>query len=209
MGNMFDEIIKGRTYLVRDYLAQGNPANSTDSNGVSLIRWGAYYGDIEAISALVEAGESLKSLGDNLDLNGAVFHAFPDLCTFLIEQGANVNHAMPATGETALHSALCKRSTSEFERIIELLLARGADANAATIPGIETGSFMRDARTKGETALHRAAAFGSESCIDMLLEAGALRDSKDMHGDSPLSWASWYLRPRSLLAKLCYGKYKV
>jgi hypothetical protein len=28
-----------------------------------------------------------------------------------------------------------------------------------------------------------------------------------MNGDSALSWASWYLRPRSILRKVCYGQF--
>ncbi|MCH7816548.1 MAG: ankyrin repeat domain-containing protein [Proteobacteria bacterium] len=68
---------------------------------------------------------------------------------------------------------------------------------------------MRDCGAKQDTSLHRAAAFGSETSIDMLLKAGALRETEDMHGDTPLSWASWYLRPRSILRKLCYGPYSV
>jgi ankyrin repeat protein len=68
---------------------------------------------------------------------------------------------------------------------------------------------MRDCRTKGETPLHRAAAFGSEETIDLLLAAGAAREAKDAHGDSPLSWASWHLRPASILRRLCYGKFAV
>ncbi len=68
---------------------------------------------------------------------------------------------------------------------------------------------MRDCRTKAETALHRAAAFGDEACIQMLLDAGAAREANDMNGDSPLSWASWYLRPASILRLLCYGRFRV
>jgi hypothetical protein len=64
---------------------------------------------------------------------------------------------------------------------------------------------MRDCRTKGETPLHRAAAFGTEETIQLLLDAGAIIDAKDMNGDSPLTWASWHLRPGSILKKLCYG----
>jgi ankyrin repeat protein len=56
---------------------------------------------------------------------------------------------------------------------------------------------MRDIRTRAETPLHRAAAFGSEAAIRMLLDAGARRDAKDMNGDSPLTWASWHLRPKA------------
>ena len=32
---------------------------------------------------------------------------------------------------------------------------------------------------------------------------------KDANGDSPLSWASWHLRPGKILDLLCYGPHKV
>lgn len=206
---MFKKIARGRTDLVTEFLKQGNAATSVDDNGVSLIKWCAYYGDIAAIKALLLAGEVLESLGANFDLNGAVFHGYPELSQFLIDHGADVNFPLENTGETPLHSALCKHSNEELEVIIDLLLKNGADPNLRTHPGIETNSFMRDCRTKQESALHRAAAFGSEQVIDSLLEAGALKELKDMNGDTPLSWASWYLRPRSILAKLCFGNYRV
>ena len=75
--------------------------------------------------------------------------------------------------------------------MVEILLAAGANLNAVTRPGVATGCFMRDARTRGESALHRAAAFGSAAAIEALLRAGARKDLRDAHGDSPLSWASW------------------
>ena len=68
---------------------------------------------------------------------------------------------------------------------------------------------MRDCRTKGETPLHRAAAFGTEEAIQLLLDAGALVDTTDMNGETPLSWASWHLRPASILRKLCYGRFSI
>jgi hypothetical protein len=74
---------------------------------------------------------------------------------------------------------------------------------------VETGGFMRDCRTKGETPLHRAAAFGTEESIQLLLDEGATKDAKDMNGDSPLTWASWHLRPASILRKLCYGTFRI
>jgi hypothetical protein len=33
--------------------------------------------------------------------------------------------------------------------------------------------------------------------------------SADMNGDSPLTWASWHLRPASVLRKLCYGDFAI
>ena len=38
---------------------------------------------------------------------------------------------------------------------------------------------------------------------------GAHREVKDMHGDTPLSWTSWHLRPASILRLLCYGEFSV
>lgn len=202
---MLDKISDGRTDLIFDYLAEGNAANSTDKNGVSLIKWCAYYGDVSAIRFLLANGESLESLGENFDLHGAAFHGHWQLCQFLIEHSADVNHPMSDTGETPLHLTLCKANRPAYNHVIKVLLANGANPNCATKESAETGAFMRDCRTKAETPLHRAAAFGNEDAIQFLLDAGAIIDAKDMNGDTPLTWASWHLRPASILKKLCYG----
>jgi len=206
---MLDRISDGRTDLVFDYLAEGHAATSNDRKGVSLIKWCAYYGDVSAIRFLLINGESLASLGDNFDLHGAAFHGHWQLCQFLIENGADANHSQPDTGETALHAALCTRNRVRHDLVARVLLAAGANPNFVTNRLIETGSFMRDCRTKGETPLHRAAAFGSEETIRLLLSAGARIDAKDMNGESPLSWASWYARPDSVLRELCYGDFSI
>jgi ankyrin repeat protein len=206
---MLDRIAEGRTDLVFDYIAQGHAVDSVDPGGVSLMQWCAYYGDVSAIRHLMSGGASLDGLGKNLDLNAAVFHGHWKLCEFLIEHGADVNLALPDTGETPLHSALCKADNPVYNHVLKVLLANGADPNRATKVGVETDSFMRDIRTKGETPLHRAAAFGDAEAIQMLLDAGAIVDAKDAYGDTPLTWASWHLRPRAILRMLCYGKYTV
>ncbi len=206
---MLTMIINGRTDMVVDYVEAGNPPTATDPDGVSLIQWCAYYGDVSAIRFLLSKGESLSSLGDNLDLNGATFHGHWRLCQFLIECGAQVNHSLPETGETGLHAALVGSDTLAAENVLKVLLAAGANPNSATKPGVETGCFMRDARTKAETPLHRAAAFGTEKAIQLLLDAGAKLETKDMNGDSPLSWASWHRRPDHILRLLCYGPFSI
>lgn len=88
---------------------------------------------------------------------------------------------------------------------IEIRVELDTEARVVTRPSVETDHFMRDCRTKGETPLRRAAAFGSDATVGMLLDAGARLDALDMNGDSPLSWASWYTRPRSIIRMLCYG----
>lgn len=206
---MLERIIDGRTDLVFDYVDQGHSAASTDSRGTPLIRWCAYHGDVSAIRFLLDNGEVLKSLGENFDLNGAAFHGHWQLCQFLIERGADVNHPLADTAETPLHAALCKANRPLYDYVVEILLAHGANPNSTTIGSQQTGAFMRDCRTRGETPLHRGAAFGSERSIQMLLDAGARHDAKDVNGDTPLTWASWHLRPASILRKLCYGEFSI
>ncbi len=206
---LIDRITEGRTDLVFDYLADGGEPTATDVEGTSLLQWCAYYGDVSAIRYLLAEGERLDTLGPNLDLNGACFHGHWRLSQFLLEQGADPNFPLPDTGETPLHAALCKAQPVVYNRVIEVLLAHGADPNVTAKPGVETGGFMRDCRTKGETPLHRAAAFGDEETIQRLLNAGAQREARDMNGDTPLSWASWYLRPVPVLRLLCYGPFRI
>lgn len=206
---MLKRIVDGRTDLIFEYLAEGHPVDSADEDGVSLIRWCAYYGDVSGIRFLLANGESLESLGSNLGFNEAAFHGHWRLCQFLIEKGAAVNRPLPDTGETALHAAVSKANRPASGLVLKVLLANGADPNCVTKASADTGAFMRDARTKAETPLHRAAAFGSEEVIQQLLDAGAQRDARDMNGDTPLSWASWHLRPDSVLRKLCYGGFAI
>lgn len=203
------QIAGGRTDLVFDYLAVGHAAAATDADGVSLMKWCAYYGDVSAIRFLLTNGESLSSLGENLDLNGAAFHGHWQLCQFLLERGADPDHPLPDTAETPLHAALCKTNSEAHTQVVRVLLAASANPNCPTKPSVETEGFMRDCRTRAETPLHRAAAFGTAEAIQLLLDAGARIDARDMNGDSPLTWASWHLRDRAILRKLCYGRFRI
>lgn len=200
---MIERIANGRTDLVFDWTAGGGDPCATDARGTPLIRWCAYYGDVSAIRHLVGAGESLETLGANFDLNGTAFHGHWQLCQYVIDQGADPNLALSDTGETSLHAAV-SATRPATDLVVEVLLAAGADPNSATIPDRETGCFVRDTRTKGETPLHRAAAFCSVAAIRMLIDAGATVDARDEAGDTPLSWASWHRRPSAVLRLLCF-----
>jgi len=206
---MLSELGDGRTELVFDLLEAGLPASYRDEHGVSLMRQCAYYGDVSAIRFLLSRGESLASLGENLGLEDASFHGHWRLCKFVLEQGADVNRASEDTGETPLHNVLSKTDRLVYDRVLMVLLSHGANPNVATKPGIETGAFMRDCRTKGETPLHRAAAFGEVETIRILKEAGAILDARDANGETPLSWASWYGRPTPVLRELLYGDFRI
>ncbi len=205
---LLERISAGRTDLVHDWTAGGGAVDAAVA-GAGLIHWCAYYGDVSAIRHLISEGAELAWLGPDLGLNGAAFHGHWRLCEYLVEQGADARRADPETGETALHSAFCKAESLAHERVAQVLLAAGADPDAATRPGVETGAFMRDVRTRGETALHRAAAYGTLASIHMLIDAGARLDVLDAAGDSPLSWGSRALRPAPILRLLCYGDFRI
>ena len=207
--SLISEFVDGCTDLVFQLLAQRHSPNAVDQNGVSFMQWCAYYGDVSAMKFLLSQGATLDPLGQNLGLNGAAFHGHWRLCKFLLEQGADVNEQDADSGETPLHNALCKTDRVVYDRALKVLLFHGANPNVVTKNGTETGGFMRDCRTKGETPLHRAAAFGDEGTIKLLLDAGAKIDAADANGDTPLSWASWYLRPVSILRMLCYGDFRI
>src|SRR5690242_1027505 len=104
---MLARIANGRTDLVFEHIANGGKATDL-ADGVPLIKWCAYYGDVSAIRYLLGHGETLTSLGENFDLMSACFHGHWRLAEFLIENGADMNHAGTDTGETPLHAALSK-----------------------------------------------------------------------------------------------------
>lgn len=93
----------------------------------------------------------------------------------------------------------------ERTEIVRLLIAAGTDVNKRTIAGSEDGlCFMRDVRLRGETPLHRAAAYANLDIVKMLINAGADITVKDTNGDSPIAWGSWHLRDSDLLRLLVY-----
>lgn len=206
---LLDHISRGRTDLVFELLRLPNWRDVLHQGPIKVMQWFVYYNDVTALKAVLEAGGDLLSLNVNAELGNAAFFGHWKVCDFLIKHGADVNTSVGETGETPLHSALAKAGRPYYLYVVRLLVERGANVNARTIPGKETGAFMRDVRTKGETPLHRAAAYGDDAIIEFLLHNGADREGRDANGDSPLSWASEHLRPGSILALLSFGPHRI
>jgi uncharacterized protein len=201
---ILDHISRGRTDLVFELLKLPDWQSVLHEGQVRPLQWFVYYNDTTALRAVLDAGGDLSSIDLNTELGHASFFGHWKVVDFLITHGANVNHALPDTGETPLHNALCKAGRPYFIYVLKLLVENGAEVNARTIPGKETGAFMRDVRTKGEMPLHRAAAYGDETMIQFLLVHGADKEALDANGDSPISWASAHLRPGSILKLLAF-----
>jgi len=202
-------ISQGRTDFIIKLMKKSNWQNLLNEGHIKPLQWLVYYNDVTGLRMVVENGGSLESININDELGNAAFFGHWKVCDFLINQGADVNYHVDKTHETPLHNALAKAGRPYYFYVVKLLVEKGAKVNAKTIPGIETGAFMRDVRTKGETPLHRAAAYAHERTINLLLENGADKKTKDANGDSPLTWASEHLRPGSILALLAYGEHKV
>lgn len=205
---ILDHISRGRTDLVFDLLRLSDWQDVLHEGDIKPLQWFVYYNDTTALKAVLDAGGDLSSIDLNEELGHASFFGHWKVVDFLISQGADVNWRVPDTGETPLHNSLSKAGRPYFLYVIKLLVENGADVNAKTIPGGESGAFMRDVRTKGETPLHRAAAYGDEAMIQYLLDHGADKQARDAHGNSPISWASEHLRPGSILYLLSFeGQY--
>jgi len=206
---LLNRIARGRTDAFVELLELDDWQALLTQGAVKPLQWLVYYGDVTALKLLLRSGGDLSSINLNMELGNAAFFGHWAVCDFLLLNGAQATRADPETGETALHSALSKAGRPIYNRTVRVLLEHGADPNAATVPGIETGAFMRDVRTKGETPLHRAAAFADSDAIEMLLAHGADKAARDAAGDTPLSWASWHLRPGKVLQLLAFGEHRI
>lgn len=187
--DLLDRISRGRTDLVFELLRLPEWRSLLEAGETKVLQWFVYYNDVTALKAVLAAGGDLASLDLDAELRHAAFFGHWKVCDFLLARGANARSTVPETGETALHGALAKAGRPYFLYVVRLLVEHGAEVNARTLPGQETGAFMRDVRTKGETPLHRAA--------------------RDAHGDSPLTWASEHLRPGAILALLAHGPHRI
>jgi uncharacterized protein len=202
-------ISRGRTDYIFELLKEPNWEELLHKGQVKPLQWLVYYNDTTALKAVLKEGGNLESINLNEELGNAAFFGHWKVCDFLINNGANVNAYVDKTNETPLHNALSKAGRPYYFYVVKLLVDKGANVNAKTIAGLETGAFMRDVRTKGETPLHRAAAYADEKTISYLLENGADKTSKDAYGNSPLSWASEHLRTGTVLSLLAYGNYQI
>jgi ankyrin repeat protein len=206
---IIEYISGGRTDFIFELLKFSNWKELLHQGQIKPLQWLVYYNDPTGLKAILEKGGDLGSINLNEELGHAAFFGHWKVCDFLIHSGANVNTFADKTNETPLHNALSKAGKPYYFYVVKLLVEKGADVNAKTIPGIETAAFMRDVRTKGETPLHRAAAYADEKTIQYLIDSGARLDAKDANRDSPLSWASEHLRPGSILSLLCYDHFKI
>ena len=201
---MLTAAFDGDLATVEKLVSQGADINYTDDWGNFAMFAAAWEGNTKALDLFYNLGAKISFDDANLLCNAA-FNGKVDSVKWLLDKGENANFSFTNTGENALHYTISK--TSEMDdrvEIVRVLIAAGIDVNKKTLAGKSTLCFMRDAYLKGESPLHRAAAFGNVTIIKMLLDAGAEPSMKDANGDTPISWGSWYLRDADVLRLLIY-----
>ncbi|HYI11198.1 MAG TPA: ankyrin repeat domain-containing protein [Thermoanaerobaculia bacterium] len=138
-------------------------------------------GDAEGVKAMLAGDPALlhSRTADGFPSAAlAIFFRHSELARYLIEQGADVN----AAAENALRVAPLHAAAAVRDReIMQLLLDRGADANAK--------------QQMDYTPLHGAASRGDVDMAKLLLEHGAERDAKGSDGTTPADVARKYGHP--------------
>ena len=201
--------LDGDKKLIHQLLKNGVNPNCKDGSGRGPLL--SFYPEI--IKLLVDFGalpneqfnENGHSVLSGLCYANSIFESKGtnqlECVKILIEHGAEVDQGYIPSNETPLHHATAPMGKENLE-VIKFLLEHKANPNAKTIPNINSNNFYHGAKTKGETPLHRAAAFCSSETIELLLAFGAKKDSLDINGETPLSWACWYRRPKGLIDQL-------
>lgn len=196
--------VDGDLEAVERIVSLGADINYTDQWGNFAMFTAAWEGNIMALDLFHKLGAKVTFEDANLLCNAA-YNGQLSSVKWLLDKGEDVNFSFATTGENALHYTISKTSEMDVrEEIVRILIASGIDVNKKTLPGVSTLCFMRDAYLKGETPLHRAAAYGSTVIIKMLLDSGANSSVKDVNGDTPISWGSWHLRDSDALRLLVY-----
>ena len=125
--------------------------------------------DLKAVEALIKSGRdpNTRDTAGRTVLMEAARYSTPEMVSFLIQHGANVNDRNDY-GETAL---MVTRNTE----IARILIAHGVDVNA---------------RAKvGDTPLLMAAGYGGKGQVELLLDHGAKVNEADTDGMTPLMMA--------------------
>ena len=122
---------------------------------------------------LMARGVSIQGDGvDESPLLGTCFIGHVDAARALVELGADVRYR-GRQGFTALHWMVCCGKEEVALEMTRLLLAAGADANAANAHNRAPLHFVRHA-----------------ACVDLLLDAGADLEARDELGMTPIGVAA-------------------
>jgi ankyrin repeat protein len=193
--------LRGDLTAVRRLVEAGADVNGVGEHGIGPLLSFTPEVTEYLLSQGADPNRQTNESGDPV-IVGVAYVNNPECVRLLLEGGADANAVTQHTSETPLHASLAQGPDVPTERrlaVVKLLVEHGADVNRRNVPGVPCHAFWRDVRTRGETPLHRAAAYASEDVVQYLLDAGADKTIRDANGDSPQSWASWHWQPKRLI----------
>ncbi|MDE0829239.1 MAG: ankyrin repeat domain-containing protein, partial [Vicinamibacterales bacterium] len=184
-------IAENHTSVARVLLEVGGAVSARSTNRFTPLLFAAQQGNIEAARLLLSAGADVNDaapdgIGGNTNartrfvpdteaaaLLVAIDSEQPEMALFLLEQGADPNHA--GAGRTALHAAVQRKMPG----VLAALLERGANPNARLdkqLPFVSRRIFQANGLAPsdiGATPFFLAASFGDLESMRLLVEAGA------------------------------------
>ena len=147
------------------------------------LRDAAAVGNVDCVQVLIDAGADVNCLRlGSAPLETAAGHGHVEIVKALIQAGADVNMRDGAGRTPLFHAA----GTGNDPICLMELLKAGADMNIASYPSEFEPGF--DDMDYGITPLHVSVLEGNESCVMLLVQAGAdVRKTDRLDGMTPLS----------------------
>lgn len=153
--------------MIKGVIGNNTHIDPYNKSCVEALHTAAEWGHVDIIQTLIDAGINMNApdkYGDTA-LEKAVFHGHTDVVKALLDRSITIK---TTKNRPILHEAVFWERTD----IIQLLIDFGVDVN-------ETDRY-------GNTALHIAAAQGSEKNVHLLINAKANTNSKNIFGITPL-----------------------
>ena len=188
--------------IIKNLVQHGACIDATCGSGDTLMHAAAFEGNRTALQAFMDLG--LSVMEHNKFYDTPLHHTTDfDTVVWLVDAGAS-GSAPNDSGDTALHYAV--DHGTESIRVVEFLLARGADVNVKNINGftplhlalnldmvrflLDSGSYVNAQTNNGDTILHRMIC-GDEDLelISLVLASGADVNAKNITGCTPLYFA--------------------
>jgi hypothetical protein len=186
----------GQLARVKELIAAGAPADTTDRRGFTPLMWAAAGGQAEMVRLLLEGGAAAdrRASDGTSALMLAAANGFTEVVRALIARGANVAAARGGVTAQQLATARGHAATAALLAQAEglgarLVIAANEGHDAAVRQLLTLGAPANFTDERGATALMMAARNGDLGIVQFLLLRGADPLLRDAQGQGVFEWA--------------------